>query len=200
MKRLLDVLLSSIGLAVLAPLFVVVALAIKLDSRGPVFFRQERIGKGFAPFLIFKFRTMEDGADRKGPLITSGGDSRVTKTGRLLRRCKIDELPQLLNVLAGDMSLVGPRPEVRKYVELFESDYGELLKVRPGITDPASMQYSEEETVLSSSGDSERDYTGKILPEKIRLSLQYVRNHSVITDMAVILKTILKITGLRQPS
>jgi lipopolysaccharide/colanic/teichoic acid biosynthesis glycosyltransferase len=192
MKRLFDIFFSLIGLLFLSPLFVVVALLIKLGSEGSVFFRQERIGKNFESFRIYKFRTMAVGADKMGPLITVGGDERVTKIGKFLRKYKIDELPQLFNVLKGEMSFVGPRPEVNKYVQLFKSDYNKLLKMRPGITDPASIQYSDEETNLSLSKSWEEDYIKRILPEKIKLSLHYLDNHNFITDLKLILITVLK--------
>lgn len=192
MKRLFDIFFSSIGLLILSPLFVVAALLIKLDSKGPVFFRQERIGKYFKPFRIYKFRTMTVDTVEKGPLITVRGDNRVTKIGKFLRKYKIDELPQLLNVLKGEMSFVGPRPEIKEYVQLFKSDYKKLLKIRPGITDPASIKYSNEEGILSLSKNWEEDYTKSILPEKIKLSLHYVDNHNFIIDLKLILKTILE--------
>lgn len=192
MKRLLDIFFSFTGLLILSPLFAAVALLIKLDSKGPVFYRQERVGKDFKPFRIYKFRSMRPGSDNKGPLVTVGGDKRITKIGALLRKYKIDELPQLLNVLKGDMSFVGPRPEVNKYVQLFNSDYKKLLKIRPGITDPASIHYSDEERVLSASRNWEEDYTKKVLPEKLKLSLHYMNNHNIITDIRLILKTIFK--------
>lgn len=197
MKRLFDIFFSSIGLLILSPLFVVVALLIKLDSKGPVFFRQERIGKYFKPFRIYKFRTMTVDTVEKGPLITVHGDNRVTKIGKFLRKYKIDELPQLLNVLKGEMSFVGPRPEIKEYVQLFKSDYKKLLKIRPGITDPASIKYSNEEGILSLSKNWEEDYTKRILPEKIKLSLHYVETHNVITDLKLILKTIIETSQAR---
>jgi len=195
MKRLFDLFFSITGLLVLLPLFLVVALAIKLDLRGPVFFRQERIGRHFKPFRIYKFRAMISDASQKGPSITVAGDSRVTRMGRFLRKTKIDELPQLVNVLKGEMSFVGPRPEVVKYVELFKSDYQKLLSVRPGITDPASIYYADEEGVLSQSADWESEYTSKILPEKIKFASQYVDNHNLLIDLKLILKTIFRIWG-----
>lgn len=198
MKRLLDIVISSAGLLVLLPLFAVVSLLIKAESRGPVFFRQERVGKDFAPFRIFKFRTMTLNGEGAGAPITVGGDKRITRTGRALRALKIDELPQLLNVLKGEMSLVGPRPEIRRYVQLFETDYRKLLVIRPGITDPASLEYSSEESLLAMSDNWEKDYIGKILPEKIRLSMQYVGNHSVVTDLKLIAKTIMKIATIHK--
>ena len=192
MKRSLDIVLSIIGLLILLPFFPFVAILIKLDSSGPIFFRQERIGKDFSRFTIYKFRTMMANADKKGALITAGGDNRITKVGGFLRRYKIDELPQLFNVLRGDMSFVGPRPEVSKYVQLFETDYRKLLKVRPGITDPASLRYSNEEAILCKSKAWEEVYISKILPEKITLSSRYVDNHSLMTDLKLILMTVLK--------
>lgn len=198
MKRLLDIVLSFAGLFILSPLFAVVSLLIMLDSGGPVFFRQERIGKKFMPFRIYKFRTMTTRTEGSSSLITVRGDKRVTKVGKVLRAAKIDELPQLINVLKGDMSLVGPRPELREYVQLFQPEYGRLLEVRPGITDPASIKYSSEETVLAASQNWEEEYVGKILPEKIRLSLDYVNNRTVLTDLALIMKTVLKTSLLHR--
>lgn len=192
MKRLFDILFSTIGLLVLFPLFLVVSIFIKFDSRGPVFFRQERIGRNFKPFRIFKFRSMTIDAPEKGPSITVGGDKRVSRVGTFLRKTKIDELPQLINVVKGNMSFVGPRPEVKKYVEMFRKDYEKLLTIRPGITDPASLKYSNEEAVLSSSSDWEKDYTDRILPEKIRLASEYVERHNIYTDLKLIVKTVFR--------
>ena len=197
-KRLFDILFSFIGLLVLSPLFAAAAVLIKLDSRGPVFFRQTRVGRHFRPFVIYKFRTMREGAEKKGALITVGGDVRVTKVGHFLRTYKIDELPQLFNVLRGDMSLVGPRPEVMEYVQLFRADYEKLLRIRPGITDPASLRYSAEESVLASADNCQEDYLKRILPEKIRLSLRYLDDRNFFTDFALILQTIFKVTDVRR--
>jgi len=194
-KRLTDVVFSALGLIALSPVFAVTAILIKYDSRGPVFFRQERMGRDFRPFMIYKFRTMRAGAEKKGALITVGGDARITPVGSFIRRYKIDELPQLINVFFGDMSLVGPRPEVRKYAELFSSDFRKLLRVRPGITDPASLRYSEEEAILASSGDWQEHYVKRILPEKIKLSLRYLDSRSVLYDLKLIFRTIIKIAG-----
>jgi lipopolysaccharide/colanic/teichoic acid biosynthesis glycosyltransferase len=198
MKRLLDIFLSAAGLILLAPFLPVVALLIKLDSDGPVFFLQERIGRSFKPFVIYKFRTMRPDEDTKGALITSGDDSRVTRIGRILRRYKIDELPQLLNVLKGEMSFVGPRPEVKKYVQRYERQYRKLLTVRPGITDPASLKFSNEEALIGKSSGSEEVYTKKILPEKIRLSAKYVDERTLLTDLELIVKTILKTSHAKE--
>jgi lipopolysaccharide/colanic/teichoic acid biosynthesis glycosyltransferase len=194
-KRLMDIILSFSGLLVLSPLFAVVGLLVKIDSPGPVFFRHRRIGRHFSSFYVYKFRTMVTGAEQTGSSVTVGGDKRVTRLGEILRKYKIDELPQLLNVLKGDMSLVGPRPEVKEYVDLYEADYRKLLRVRPGITDPASLRYSEEEGLLALSPNWEEDYRKRILPDKIRLSLEYVENHSVFTDLSLIMKTIRKASG-----
>ena len=196
MKRLFDIFFSFLGLLVLVPLFVVVAILIKIDSKGPVFFRHTRMGRGFKPFHVYKFRTMVNGAERMGASVTAGSDKRITRLGRLLRKTKIDELPQLLNVLKGDMSLVGPRPEVREYVELYAPEYRKLLSVRPGITDPASLRYAAEEGVLARSPNWEEEYRKRILPDKIRLSLEYVENHSLVTDVSLILKTVAKAARL----
>lgn len=197
MKRLTDIIISLAGLLILFPLFVVVSLLIKLDSKGPLLFRQERIGKDYRAFRIYKFRTMTADSQGRGSLITVRGDVRITRVGKTLRAAKIDELPQLLNVLRGEMSLVGPRPEVRKYVELYEKDYRRLLRIRPGITDPASIRYSSEESILASSQNWEEEYVGRILPEKIKLSLEYVDNHTVITDLELIVRTVVKSLLLR---
>jgi lipopolysaccharide/colanic/teichoic acid biosynthesis glycosyltransferase len=193
MKRTFDIVVSFLGLVVLSPLLLLVALAIKLDSPGPVLFRQERIGRGFHPFFIFKFRTMVPDPSGRGRLITVSDDPRITRAGRLLRKTKIDELPQLINVLKGDMSLVGPRPEVRQYVELFRNDYEQILKIRPGITDLASLKYHDEAAVLKQLENPEAEYCNRILPDKISLSKEYVKKSSFVFDLAVILKTLPKI-------
>jgi lipopolysaccharide/colanic/teichoic acid biosynthesis glycosyltransferase len=182
-------------LIILAPFMALVALLIKLDSRGPVFFKQERIGRNFQPFLIFKFRTMVHDAPQRGSAITVGDDPRITRLGHLLRRTKIDELPQLLNVVKGDMSMVGPRPEVEQYVEMFRKDYAEILKVRPGITDLASLKYRDEAAVLSSMKDPEQVYVTRVLPEKIALAKQYVGKASFFYDLRLILQTLFKVVA-----
>ena len=197
LKRLLDIFFSAIGLMMLLPIFMGLALIIKINSKGPILFQQERIGRYFRPFRIYKFRTMTFDAKDKGPQITVGGDKRVIEIGKLLRKYKIDELPQLINVFKGEMSFVGPRPEVKKYVELYKPDYEKLLKIRPGITDPASIKYSTEESVLSLSKNWEEDYIKKILPEKIMLSSQYVDNHNILTDIKLIIKTNFKKSSTR---
>ena len=192
MKRAIDIVFSLIGLLMLLPFLPFVAIMIKLDSRGPVFYLQERVGKDFRIFVIYKFRTMMVNADQQGALITAAGDKRITKVGAFLRKYKIDELPQLFNVLKGDMSFVGPRPEVSEYVHLFKSDYRKLLTVRPGITDPASLKYSNEENILGMSKVSQDVYMNRILPEKIRLSSNYIDSHTLLTDLKLIVMTLLK--------
>jgi len=190
MKRLLDMTVAAVGLVVLSPLLAAVAALVRLTSPGPVFFRQERMGRAFRPFRIYKFRTMVQDAPRKGSLVTFGADPRITCLGRFLRATKIDELPQLINVFVGDMSLVGPRPEVRKYVEMFRADYEEILRVRPGITDPASIKYRNEAEILGRAENPERVYVEQVLPEKIRLAKEYSHNCSLWLDILIILKTI----------
>ena len=188
MKRLLDIVAASVGLLVLAPLLGAVALLIKLDSPGPVFFTQQRIGKDFRPFWIFKFRTMRQ-TDQTALPLTIGADPRITRVGAFLRRSKIDELPQLLNILKGDMTLVGPRPEVPRYVEVFHRDYEEILTVRPGLTDLASLKYSDESALLAGSSDPEEEYLTRVLPDKIRLGKEYIRRSSLMYDLNLIGKT-----------
>ncbi len=190
-KQAFDIVVAFVGLLLLSPLLLLVALLITIDSRGPVFFRQERVGRDFRPFLIYKFRTMVQDASRKGGSITFGLDPRITRVGRLLRKTKIDELPQLINVLRGEMSFVGPRPEVWQYVELFRQDYEEILKVLPGITDLASLRYRHEAEILGRSENPEDEYVRRVLPEKIRLAKEYVRRSSLLFDVTIIFKTIL---------
>jgi len=193
LKRTIDILLAALGLAVLSPLLALAALAVRLSSPGPVFFRQERVGRGFKPFFILKFRSMVHDAPQRGAAITSGEDPRITRVGRVLRATKIDELPQLVNVLRGEMSLVGPRPEVPKYVDLFRADYEEILRVRPGITDLASLKYHDEAGILGQAEDPEREYVERVLPEKIKLAKEYVARSSVLFDLRVILATVVRL-------
>lgn len=193
MKRLFDILIAGVGLVFLAPLLLLIACLIKLDSPGPVFFRQERIGRGLRPFFIYKFRTMIADAPKHGRLITVGGDPRITRVGRILRKTKLDELPQLFNVLKGEMSVVGPRPEVRRYVDLFRQDYEEILRVRPGITDLASVHYRHEAEILAAAPDPEEEYVTRVLPEKIRLAKEYLRRSSLLTDILLICRTCVRL-------
>jgi FlaA1/EpsC-like NDP-sugar epimerase/lipopolysaccharide/colanic/teichoic acid biosynthesis glycosyltransferase len=193
MKRTFDIIASAAGLIVLSPVFLLAALLVKLGGRGPVFFRQERVGRGFRPFTIYKFRTMVVGAEGMGPGITAAADPRVTAVGNLLRRSKIDELPQLFNVLRGDMSIVGPRPELPQYVNQFRGEYAEILSVRPGITDPASITYRDESPILSESSEPEELYLRVILPEKLRLGKEYVLRSSFAYDLKLIATTIVTV-------
>ena len=197
MKRFFDFSVAAAGLVVLSPLMLLTAFLIKIDSPGRVFFKQERVGRSFRPFLIYKFRTMVQDAPQRGAAITTGGDPRITRVGRFLRTTKVDELPQLVNVLRGDMSLVGPRPEVPRYVEMFREDYLEILKLRPGITDLASLKYQNESDLLGQADNPENEYVRRILPDKIRLSKEYVERASFVFDIRLILKTLPKLFGLK---
>ena len=189
MKRIFDIIASGCGLLVLSPLLFIIAIWIKFDSKGPVFYRQVRVGRGNKDFRIFKFRSMREGSD-KGSLVTIGGrDPRVTSSGYFIRKFKIDELPQLINVFIGDMSLVGPRPEVRHYVNYWSPDQMRVLDVRPGITDPASIRFRNENELLEQADDPERYYIEVIMQEKIKLYLEYVENSSFLYDIKLIFKT-----------
>ena len=189
MKRLFDIVASGLGLIVLSPLFIILAIWIKLDSKGPVFYRQVRVGYKNKDFLIYKFRSMRVGAD-KGSLVTIGGhDPRITRSGYFIRKFKFDELPQLINVFVGDMSLVGPRPEVRHYVDYWTPEQMHVLDVRPGITDPASIKFRNENELMEKAEDPEKYYIEVIMQEKIRLYLEYVSKHSFLYDLALIFKT-----------
>ena len=192
-KRLFDIISSSIGLLCLAPVFVVMAIWIKLDSRGPVFYRQTRVGRYGRDFRIFKFRSMRVGSD-KGRQITVGErDPRITRSGYFIRRYKIDELPQLINVFLGDMSIVGPRPEVRKYVDLYSEEQRKVFQVRPGITDLASIKYRNENELLSQVDDPDTYYIDVIMPDKLAINLEYIRHQSFMGDIKIIFNTLFKI-------
>jgi len=194
-KRVFDLTLSLAGLFMLSPLFLALAVWIRLDSPGPVFFRQVRVGKSGKPFRIFKFRTMQADAETKGPRITVGEDPRITRVGRFLRRHKLDELPQLINVALGQMSLVGPRPEVQRYVALYPAEVRDLvLSVPPGITDFASIEYRNESELLCLSDDPEAAYINDVMPIKLRYYERYVRERSLWLDLKLILATIRSIT------
>ena len=189
MKRLFDIVASGCGLLVLSPVLLIVAIWIKLDSRGPVFYRQVRVGYKNKDFRIFKFRSMRIGAD-KGSLVTIGGrDPRVTRSGYFIRKYKLDELPQLINVFIGDMSLVGPRPEVRHYVDYWTPEQMRVLDVRPGITDPASIKFRNENELMGQAENPEEYYIHVIMQEKIKLYLEYVENASFLYDLKLILQT-----------
>jgi lipopolysaccharide/colanic/teichoic acid biosynthesis glycosyltransferase len=189
LRRTVDVCGAGLGLIVLSPLFFVVAIAIKMDTPGPVFYRARRVGKDEKLFWLYKFRSMVADAHKRGPAITTSGDSRVTRVGRILRRTKIDELPQLINVFFGDMSLVGPRPEDPKYVALYTPEQKKILCVRPGITSVASFMYRNESDLLSSS-DWEAKYRKEILPNKLSVDLKYIKNRTLWSDFELIFKTI----------
>ena len=189
-KRMMDIAISGAALLVLWPAFVIVALAIVLDDPGPVFYRQVRVGRGGKTFRIFKFRTMVTDADKKGLSITVGRDSRITRVGAVLRKTKLDEMAQLLNVFAGEMSFVGPRPEVPRYVDLYTPYQRQVLLVRPGITDYASIAYRNENDLLADCDDPEKMYIETIMPAKIELNMKYLREISPLADIRLILSTI----------
>ncbi len=189
MKRIFDIFASGVGLLVLSPLFLILAIWIKLDSKGPVFYRQVRVGKDNKDFRIFKFRSMRVGSD-KGSLVTIGGrDPRVTRSGYYIRKFKLDELPQLINVFFGDMSLVGPRPEVRHYVDYWTEEQMHVLDVCPGITDPASIKFRNENELMEQAEDPESYYINVIMQEKLKLYLEYVNHHSFWGDIKLIFQT-----------
>lgn len=192
LKRIFDIISSLFGLILLSPFMIIIAILIKLDSKGPIFFKQVRVTKNGREFKIFKYRTMKIGSDKYSQ-ITVGKDSRITKVGDFLRKYKLDEIPQLINVLIGDMSLVGPRPEVPKYVALYTEEQREILKVRAGITDYASIEFSNENDILANEADPEKAYIEKIMPRKIELNKKYLSEISVMTDIKIILLTIKKI-------
>lgn len=184
-----DITASGLGLLVLSPLFLVLALWIKLDSPGPVFYRQVRVGRGNKDFRLFKFRSMRVGSDKKGLITVGGHDPRVTRSGYYIRKYKLDELPQLINVFIGDMSLVGPRPEVRKYVDLYTPEQLRVLDVRPGITDMASIRYRNENELLEQAADPEQYYRDVVMQDKLRINLEYVADHSFVKDLKIIFMT-----------
>jgi lipopolysaccharide/colanic/teichoic acid biosynthesis glycosyltransferase len=192
-KRIFDIVVSTFLLILLSPFFIIFSIWIKLDSTGPVFFKQERIGKNFVPFFILKFRTMFLNADEKGLLTIGSADERITKSGAFLRKYKMDELPQLFNVLKNDMSLVGPRPEVRKYVELYSQEQREVLQIKPGITDWASIHYAEENRLLAQFDNPETIYVEEIMPAKLRSNLEYIQQQSFFGDLRIIGATIKQI-------
>lgn len=189
LKRCFDIVCSAIGLVLLCPLFIGVAIWIKLDSEGPVFYRQVRVGRNNVDFRIFKFRSMAVNSDKKGLITVGGKDARVTTAGYYIRKYKIDELPQLINVFVGDMSFVGPRPEVRKYVDLYTTEQLHVLDVRPGITDAASIKYRNENDLLAAQSDPEQYYIQVVMQDKLRINLEYVASHTFIGDIKLILET-----------
>lgn len=189
MKRLFDILASFLGLIIISPLFMVLAIWIKLDSKGPVFYKQERVGRGNKDFKLYKFRSMRVGADKDGLLTIGGRDSRLTRSGYYIRKYKLDEFPQLINVLIGDMSFVGPRPEVRKYVDMYTLEQMHVLDVRPGITDAASIKYRNENELLEKAENPDEYYIKVIMQDKLRINLEYVKDHSFLNDIKLIFST-----------
>ncbi len=189
-KRIFDIVFSAFGLIVLSPLFLIIAIWIKLDSKGPVFYKQVRVGKNSKDFQIIKFRSMQINAE-KGRLITIGQrDPRITSSGYYIRKYKLDELPQLINVLKGEMSFVGPRPEVRKYVALYNTEQQKVLSVQPGITDIASIKYKNENELLATAADPDKTYIEKIMPDKLKYNLEYIEQQSFLFDLKIIFKTL----------
>lgn len=193
MIRFFDFVLSAVGIVILFPFGLLISLAIIFESKGGVFYRQIRVGQFGRPFRLFKFRTMYTGSDKKGLLTIGSRDSRVTRVGYFLRKYKLDELPQLMNVLKGEMSLVGPRPEVQKYVDLYSPIQREILKVKPGITDPASIQYKNENEIISKAANPEKSYVEEVLPHKITLSIEYAKSPSVTKYFSLIFQTLFQL-------
>jgi len=193
MSRLFDIICSGLGLLILSPLFLYIAIWIKLDSKGPVFYKQIRVGKNNRDFLLIKFRSMRIGSETKGLITVGTRDPRITSSGYYIRKFKLDELPQLINVFKGEMSLVGPRPEVRKYVALYTEEQMKVLSVKPGITDYASIEYVDESALLAKSDNPDKTYLAKILPDKIKLNMKYINNKSTTEYFKIIFLTLFKI-------
>lgn len=189
MKRIFDIVASGFGLLVMSPVFLILAIWIKLDSKGPVFYRQVRVGRKNRDFRIFKFRSMRVGADKMGLVTVGGHDPRVTRSGYFIRKYKLDEFPQLINVFIGDMSLVGPRPEVRKYVDLYTSEQMQVLDVRPGVTSLASIRYRNENELLEKVEDSDQYYINVVMQDKLAIDLEYIRNVSFGYDIRLVFQT-----------
>jgi len=189
-KRVFDIIFSLVGVVLLFPFFIVVGLWIKLSSKGSIFFIQKRVGRDFKEFNLYKFRSMVTGAESNGPGVTSKDDSRITNVGKFIRSTKIDELPQLFNVLKGDMSLVGPRPELKKFVDTKKKEYKKILSIKPGITDNAAIEFRDEEKLMSQYKDKEKAYLDTILPQKIKLYHKYIDNISFVNDIKLILQTL----------
>lgn len=193
LKRIFDFVFSLLGILLLSPLLICIAILIRLDSPGGIFYLQERVGKNNLNFFIYKFRTMRSGADKLGLLTVGAKDNRVTKIGYFLRKYKLDELPQLFNVFKGEMSFVGPRPEVRKYVNMYTAEQLKVLSVKPGITDMASIQYSNESELLAQAADPEKFYIETVFPAKLELNLKYIEQKNFWKDIQLIFQTIGKI-------
>lgn len=195
LKRLFDIFFSSIGIIILSPILLFIGLWVLLDSPGGVFFRQVRVGKNGTNFRLFKFRSMRVGSEAKGQLTVGAADSRITPSGLFIRKYKVDELPQLLNVLIGDMSLVGPRPEVPRYVAMYNAEQRRVLEVRPGITDFASIEYVNENELLAKAAEPEKMYIEEIMPAKLKLNLKYIQEQGLATDLSIIFNTLRKIVS-----
>lgn len=189
MKRFFDILASGLGLIALSPLFAVLAVWIKADSKGPVFYRQTRVGRNNRDFRLYKFRSMRPNSDKLGLITVGGHDPRVTRSGYYIRKYKLDEFPQLINVFIGDMSLVGPRPEVRKYVDMYTPEQMHVLDVRPGITSLASIRYRNENEILAAADDPDKAYIEKVMPDKLAIDLEYVSKANLLTDISLIFTT-----------
>ena len=199
MKRCFDILASIIGLAVLSPFMIGCAVLVKLTSEGPIFFKQQRLGLGGKHFNILKFRSMVVNAENHGARVTADGDKRITRIGRILRKTKMDELPQLINVLKGEMSFVGPRPEVQEFVDCYPEEYKTLLTVRPGITDIGSIEFRDEEEILAASENPKKTYIEDVLPQKIELGKRYIDDHSILFDIQLIFRTLVAIVFKKKP-
>ena len=195
MKRLFDIFASGLGLLILSPLFLILAIWIKLDSKGPVFYRQVRVGRGNKDFRIFKFRSMRVGADKQGLITVGGHDPRITRSGYFIRKYKLDEFPQLINVFIGDMSLVGPRPEVRKYVDMYTPEQMHVLDVRPGVTSLASIRYRNENELLDKAEDPDQFYIDVVMQDKLAIDLEYVEHASFWYDIKLIFQTFWEIVS-----
>lgn len=193
MKRIFDIFFSILALLIFLPFGIIISILISVESRGGVFYFQERIGKNGVPFKLFKFRTMKSNADKEGKLTIGMKDSRITKTGYYLRKFKLDEFPQFINVLIGEMSVVGPRPEVKEYVDLYNKEQQQILNVKPGITDFASLEYFDENRLLGESSNPRETYINEIMPAKIELNKKYIQNPSLLVDLKIIFQTFKKI-------
>lgn len=193
MIRFFDIFFSAFGLIILSPFFIIISLWIVLDSKGGIFYKQIRVGKNNIDFRLYKFRSMAVDSDKKGLITVGARDSRITRSGYFLRKYKIDELPQLINVLKGDMSLVGPRPEVRKYVDMYTDEQKKVLSVRPGITDYASIEYMDENIILAQAPEPHKAYIEQVMPDKINYNMKYINNRSIKEYFKIIVLTIIKL-------
>lgn len=194
-KRVTDIVLSLLALVILSPALLVIPIIIVIDSRGGIFYKQLRVGKDGVEFYLYKFRSMSTGSDQKGLITVGNNDSRITRVGYYLRKYKLDELPQLFNVVMGNMSLVGPRPEVKRYVNLYTNEQMKVLSVKPGLTDHASIEYFNESELLAQSQNPEKSYVEEIMPAKLEMNMKYVKDQSLFLDLKIMLKTAGKIIG-----